>query len=137
MWVGVDLRSGVDVADIGGDTGCAGDIVKGELGDKRVEFHEQSEGLADPAGGTEDGDLALGDGVDGVSTTRDVPRYGRPYGSENGRPHCSHSERERIETEELRERVLGSGVAVQSLETMDQFYWRLRTACYVGKLFYS
>lgn len=57
------LRSGVDVADVGGDAGGAGDIVEGELGDERVELHEESEGLADATGRAEDGDLALGDGL--------------------------------------------------------------------------
>lgn len=46
------LRSGVDVADIGGDTGSSGDIVEGEAGNEGVELHEKGEGLPDPAGGT-------------------------------------------------------------------------------------
>uniref|UniRef100_A0A7N2L9K5 Uncharacterized protein n=1 Tax=Quercus lobata TaxID=97700 RepID=A0A7N2L9K5_QUELO len=45
-----ELRSGVDVADIGGDNDTKGfsDIVEGELGDKRVEFCQQSQRLSDP-----------------------------------------------------------------------------------------
>jgi len=57
------LRSGVDVANIGGNTGGASDIVEGELRDERVELHEQSERLADPTGGAQNGDLALRDRV--------------------------------------------------------------------------
>lgn len=58
-----DLRSGVDVANIGGNTGGASDIVEGELRDKRVELHEQSQRLTDPTGGAQNGDLALRDRV--------------------------------------------------------------------------
>ena len=43
-----DLRSGADVANIGGNTRGASDIVEGELTDKKVELHKQSQRLADP-----------------------------------------------------------------------------------------
>lgn len=51
------------MANIGGDTGGASDIVEGELGDERVELHEQSQRLADPTGSAQNGDLALRDRV--------------------------------------------------------------------------
>ena len=51
------------MANIGGNTGGASDIVEGELRDKRVELHEQSQRLADPTGGAQNGDLALRDRV--------------------------------------------------------------------------
>lgn len=48
------LSTGVDVADVSGNTRRSRDIVKRERGDERVELHEESEGLADAAGGAED-----------------------------------------------------------------------------------
>lgn len=63
-----DLGAGVDVADVGGDSGGAGDIVEGEVGDEGVKLHEKGKGLADPAGSAEDGNLALGGGVGGEET---------------------------------------------------------------------
>lgn len=38
-------------------TGGATDVVEGQLSDAGVELEEEGEGLADTAGGTEDGDL--------------------------------------------------------------------------------
>ena len=88
---GEDLRSAVDVADIGGDTRGPSDIVEGEPGDQRVELHQQSQRLPDTPGGAENGDLALRDGFGGVATSSDVgrgaSRYGGLHGSEHGRPH--------------------------------------------------
>ena len=52
-----DGRLGVDVRDIGGNTGSATDIVEGEIGDAGVHLEEKREGLADTARGTEDGNL--------------------------------------------------------------------------------
>jgi hypothetical protein len=77
---GEHLRSGVDVADIGGDTGGPSDIVKGELGNQRVELHQQRQRLPDTPGGAKDGDLALGDGVGGVATSSDVGRGASRHG---------------------------------------------------------
>ena len=51
------------MANIGGNTGGASDIVEGELRDERVELHEQSQRLTDPTGGAQNGDLALRDRV--------------------------------------------------------------------------
>jgi hypothetical protein len=42
------VGGGVDVGAVGGDAGGAGDIVKGEGGDERVELHEQREGCQMP-----------------------------------------------------------------------------------------
>lgn len=78
------LRSGVDVADVSCDAGSSGDIVEGEVGDERVELHEEGEGLADAAGGSEDGDLALGDGLRRVAAAGDS-LDGSDQG--HGRPH--------------------------------------------------
>ena len=63
-------RSGVDVANIGGNARGSSDIVKREGGNEGVELHEKGEGLPDPAGGAEDGYLALRDGLGGVGTAR-------------------------------------------------------------------
>mmetsp|Transcript_2467 Transcript_2467/g.9634 ORF Transcript_2467/g.9634 Transcript_2467/m.9634 type:complete len:389 (-) Transcript_2467:19-1185(-) len=51
------LRGGVDVRDVRGDAGGAGDVVQGKLRDQGVHLHEQAAGLADTAGGAQDGDL--------------------------------------------------------------------------------
>lgn len=48
------------MADVGGDSGGAGDVVEGEVGDEGVELHEECERLADAAGGAQDGDFTLG-----------------------------------------------------------------------------
>ena len=58
-----DHRSGVDVADIGNDTGSSSDIVENELGDKRVKLHQQSQRLTNPTIGFEHDDIALRDGL--------------------------------------------------------------------------
>ncbi len=58
-----DLRSSVDVADIGNDTGSSSDIIENELGDKRVKLHQQSQRLTDPTIGFEHDDIALRDGL--------------------------------------------------------------------------
>lgn len=81
-WRG-DLGAGVDVADVGGDAGCAGDIVEGEGGDEGVKLHEEGEGLADAAGGAEDGDLALGAGLDSEAPAGEVGGSGASF-SEGG-----------------------------------------------------
>lgn len=47
------------MADIGGDTRRATDIVEAERGDEGVLLEEEGEGLADSSTGTEDGDLRL------------------------------------------------------------------------------
>lgn len=78
------LRSGVDVADVSCDAGSSGDIVEGKVGDEWVELHEEGEGLADAAGGSEDGDLALGDGLSRVAAAGDS-LDGSDQG--HGRPH--------------------------------------------------
>lgn len=54
------LRSGVDVADVSGNAGSVGDIIEGERGDERVKLHEERKWLADPTGGAEDDDFAIG-----------------------------------------------------------------------------
>lgn len=50
-----DLRSGVDMADIGGDTRSCGNIVERKLRNERVKFHKKGEWLTDAAGGAQDG----------------------------------------------------------------------------------
>lgn len=70
------LRSGVDVADIGGNARCTGDIVKGEGRNEGVELHQKREGLSDPAGGAEDGYLALRHWIGGVATARQLRAAG-------------------------------------------------------------
>ena len=50
----------LDVADVGGNTGGADDVVEGEGGDEGVELHEEGEGLVDPAGSAQDLCLAGG-----------------------------------------------------------------------------
>ena len=55
-----DGRLGVHVGAVGSDTGGAHNVVKRQLGDVGGHLHEHGEGLADAAGGTEDGHLALG-----------------------------------------------------------------------------
>ena len=81
-----DHRSGVDVADIGGDTGSSSDIVKSEPGNKRVKLHQQSQRLTDPASGTEHGNLAFRDGLRRVATPTHkatASGYSGLYGSHN------------------------------------------------------
>jgi hypothetical protein len=56
------IALGVDVADISGDTRTASDVVKGELGDARVELEEEGERLTDTTAGTEDDNLGELDG---------------------------------------------------------------------------
>ena len=69
---GLYLRSGVDVAHIGSDAWGAGDIVEGEGGNEWVELHQEGQGLPDPAGGAEDGHLALRRRLAGVATAGQV-----------------------------------------------------------------
>lgn len=64
------------MADIGGDAGSAGEIVEGELGDERVELHEEGERLTDAAGGPEHGDLTAGDGLRREGSPGKVRRRG-------------------------------------------------------------
>lgn len=66
------LRSGVYVADIGGDAGSSGDIVKGEARNEGIELHEKGERLPDPAGGAENGYLALRHRLGGVPTAEEM-----------------------------------------------------------------
>lgn len=47
------------MGEVGGNSGCADDIVAGEFGHFGGEFAEEGEGLADATGGTEDGDFGL------------------------------------------------------------------------------
>lgn len=47
----LDERVGVDVRDVGGDTGGVADIVEGELSDVGVLLEEEREGLADTTWG--------------------------------------------------------------------------------------
>lgn len=44
----LDLRSGVDVANVGGNTRHSGDIIESEGGDERIQLHKKRERLADP-----------------------------------------------------------------------------------------
>jgi hypothetical protein len=73
------------VGDVGGDTGCAGDIVEREGGDERVELHEERQRLPDAAGRAEDSHLALrlprGGGVAAAAGELGG-------GSHQRRPHC-------------------------------------------------
>lgn len=57
--VALDSALGVDVADIGGDTGCTTDIVESELGDSWVELEEEGERLTDTTSSTEDSDTGV------------------------------------------------------------------------------
>ena len=59
------LALGVDVGDIGSNTGRTANIVEGELGDVGVELEEEGQGLANSSTGTEDGDLGLASGGGG------------------------------------------------------------------------
>lgn len=80
------LGRGVDVGDVGGDAGGAGDIVEGEGGDERVQLHEEGERLPDAAGRAEDGDLPLRlAGGGGVAAAAAEDLRG---GSHQRRPHC-------------------------------------------------
>jgi len=47
------------VADIGGDTGCATDIVESELSNSGVELEEEGERLTDTTSSTEDSDTGV------------------------------------------------------------------------------
>jgi len=57
--VTLDGALGVDVANIGGDTGCATDIVESELGNSGVKLEEEGERLADTTSSTEDSDTGV------------------------------------------------------------------------------
>jgi len=57
--VTLDGALGVDVANIGGDTGCAPDIVESELGNSGVKLEEEGERLADTTSSTEDSDTGV------------------------------------------------------------------------------
>src|SRR5260370_38283310 len=49
LGVPIDFASGVDVADVGGDTRSTSDIIKAQGRDERVCFKEKGERLADTA----------------------------------------------------------------------------------------
>jgi hypothetical protein len=57
--VASDGALSVDVADIGGDTWGAPDIVESELGNSGVELEEEGERLTDTASSTEDSDTGV------------------------------------------------------------------------------
>nr|GMC99699.1 hypothetical protein MtrunA17_Chr8g0360511 [Ipomoea batatas]GME06386.1 hypothetical protein MtrunA17_Chr8g0360511 [Ipomoea batatas]GME18499.1 hypothetical protein MtrunA17_Chr8g0360511 [Ipomoea batatas] len=71
------LRSGIDVANIGSNARSPGDIEKGEVRYERIELHEQRKRLADPAGGSQDGDFPLGGGPGRKPAARDARSIGR------------------------------------------------------------
>lgn len=52
-----DLRLGVDVRDVSGNTGAAADVVQGKLGNSGVELEQEGQRLANATGSTENGDL--------------------------------------------------------------------------------
>lgn len=56
----LDVGRGVDVRDVGSDTGGASDVVQSERSDEGVGLEEEGHGLSDSTGGTEDGDASLG-----------------------------------------------------------------------------
>jgi hypothetical protein len=60
------------VADIGGDTGSVSNIVESEAGDERIKLHEKGKWLTDTSSSTEDGNLAVGNGLRGIATAEDV-----------------------------------------------------------------
>jgi hypothetical protein len=69
------------VGEVSGDARSAADIVQSEVGDTGVELHQQGQGLANAARGTEDGDLGeLYDGL--VSIAKTNLRPGKPIGYE-------------------------------------------------------
>ena len=65
-----DLKSGVDVANIGSNTGGASDIVEGELRDKKVELHKQSQRLADPTSSAQNVTATLCPGIESYEYAR-------------------------------------------------------------------
>ena len=54
-----DFTRGVNVADIGGDTRSATDIVKAQRSDEGVALEEEGERLSDTSASAEDGDLGV------------------------------------------------------------------------------
>lgn len=78
---GPRLSTRVNVADVGGNSGGAGNIVEGEAGDKGIQLHEEGEGLADPSGGPQNGDLPLRRWLGGVASSNYASRWGRRGGS--------------------------------------------------------
>ena len=90
------------MADVSSDSGGSGDIVEGEPGDERVELHKEGKGLADPTGGAEDRDLALGDGAGVERSPEEVagfaPLDGGFHRSEQRSSHLSLERRGRGET---------------------------------------
>lgn len=78
--IALDGGLGVDVGDIGTDTGGATDVVEGQLSDAGVELEEEGEGLADTAGGTEDGDLGKVARRSGESASLDLGGGEHPGG---------------------------------------------------------
>ena len=80
----MDLRSGVDVADISGNAWSVSDIIERKLRNKRVKLHEESQGLADPSSCAQDGDFPVGYGFSGISSAEEVLSGGRSsYGSKH------------------------------------------------------
>lgn len=67
-----DLRSGVDVADVSCNAGSASDIVESELGDERIELHEESERLAYATSGSKHGNLPLRHGAGAVASAEEA-----------------------------------------------------------------
>merc|ERR1711988_1444898 len=56
-FVALDVALGVDVANVGGNTWAALDVVKSKLRDTRVELQEEGEGLANTTSRAKDSDL--------------------------------------------------------------------------------
>jgi hypothetical protein len=56
------------VTDVSSNAGSVGDIIEGERRDERVKLHEKRKWLADPTGGTEDDDFAIGNRFRGESS---------------------------------------------------------------------
>jgi hypothetical protein len=54
------LGGGVNVANVGSNTGGVDNVKESKVGDGGLVLEEKREGLADTASGTEDGNLAVG-----------------------------------------------------------------------------
>jgi hypothetical protein len=74
--VALDLGLGVDVGDVGGNTGSSADVVEGELSDAGVELEEEGEGLANATAGTEHGNLGKVARGGGEHATLDSGEHG-------------------------------------------------------------
>ena len=57
FWLGTYVALGVDVANVGGNTWAALDVVKSKLRDTWVELQEEGEGLANTTSRAKDSDL--------------------------------------------------------------------------------